>query len=114
MQEPQEQTVLSQTTEQHLRRQAELLRSKEPARQQAGSKVRHSLPVYKSSKQIKQENYDLRHTKRFTRALQMHSVMPKMLRRATEPPKIKIASHEIDVEARVRNIVKEFADSEDP
>ena len=44
----------------------------------------------------------------------MHSVMPKMLRRATEPPKIQIASHEIDVEARVRDIVREFGDDEAP
>ena len=38
----------------------------------------------------------------------MHSVMPKMLRKATEPPKIKIQTYEIDVDARIEAINKKF------
>ena len=36
--------------------------------------------IDKTSEEIKQENYDLRHKKSFVRVLKMHSVMPRDLR----------------------------------
>ena len=65
------QTLYSQplngkTTEMLLARQAELIRSNQPI------KPTFELPVYKSPKQIKAENKELRHTKSFMRVLKMH------------------------------------------
>ena len=64
--------------------------------------VDHSAFFYKSTKQIKQEKYDLRHKKNFLRVLKMHTVMPKILAQATEPPKIYTKDYSIDVEALMR------------
>ena len=38
--------------------------------------------------------------------------MPKMLRQATEPPKIEVPTYGINVNARVEDIVKNFKDRE--
>ena len=58
----------------------------------------HAEFYYKSTKQIKQEKYDLRHKKNFLRVLKMHTVMPKILAQATEPPKIFTKDYSIDVD----------------
>ena len=63
------------------------------------------MPVYKSSRRIKQEKHDLRHAKSFMRVLKMHSLMPSMLRQATEPPKIRARDYAIDVDACVKNTI---------
>jgi len=84
------------STEVLLAKQAELIRWKQPV-----SKT-HILPVYKPSSQIKLENYDLRHTKSFMRILQMHSVLPRMLREATEPNNVFVKDYSISVEDKVK------------
>ena len=71
-------------------------------------KNNYGLPVYKSSKQIKKENYDLKHQKTVTRVLKMHSVMPRMLRKVTEPPKAFAKDYSIDVEKRVQQVLDEY------
>ena len=66
------------------------------------------MPVYKSSRQIKQEKYDLQHAKSFMRVLKMHSLMPSMLRQATEPPKIRAKDYAIDVDATVKRTIDDW------
>ena len=39
------------------------------------------------------------------RVLKMHSLMPSMLRQATEPPKIRARDYAIDVDACVKNTI---------
>ena len=39
----------------------------------------------------------MRHAKSFMRVLKMHSVMPHMLRKATEPPKVMVKDYGINV-----------------
>ena len=81
------------TTETLLARQADLIRKV------AGpDETKYKLPVYKPSEQIKQEKYDLKHTKSFMRVLKMHQVMPRMLRKATEPPVCMAKNYAIDVD----------------
>ena len=81
-----------QRTSELLSRQAELLGQKQLTAKNYG------LPVYKSSKQIKQENFNLKHEKAVTRVLKMHAVMPRMLRKVTEPKKSYSKDYAIDVE----------------
>jgi len=60
------------------------------------------LLTEKTVEQIKQEKNDLRHTKNFTRVLKLHSLMPQSLRKATEPPRVKVKDFSLDVENHVK------------
>ena len=56
-----------------LQKQAEIIKNAQPVN------PNFRLPKYKSSKQIKQENYDLRQKNQFLTAFKMHAVMPQDL-----------------------------------
>ena len=49
----------------------------------------------------------MRHKKSFVRVLKMHSVMPRDLRQAAEPPKISVKDFNYDVERRMQKVIEE-------
>jgi len=97
---------ISQSTQSLLNRQREMIAEPKP------EAINYGMPIYKSSKQIKMEKYDLRHTKNFMRVLKMHSIQPRFLRESSEPPKVFMKDYSIDVEAHAKKLLAEIKNRE--
>ena len=93
---------ISQSTQSLLHRQREMIAEPKP------EAINYGMPIYKSSKQIKMEKYDLRHTKNFMRVLKMHSIQPRFLRESSEPPKVFMKDYSIDVNAHAKKLLADI------